>query len=221
MTNDYGKELRNVLEALEAMRKEEEVKAAFAENLKKVVDGFKQMKDSKLRAEFSVDRVKQLEETMPEFAEATQEGFTPEQTKRIITELADYFIEQMKLDRLEKSYIITLLKLKVKEIDFSKCTGEALYEYAVENNLVEILNAPDFKKKCIVTAAVEMVVKKGNITFNTAIRRIINKSTTDEFVNEQIEETKPDVAEFCTVINPLIDWYLENETDILQVFLGI
>lgn len=213
MTRDFGKDF---FEAMEAMRKEEALKQELVDNVINIVDGFKRIKNSKVKAEIPVDQIRQLEETMPEFAEETQSGFTAEQTKRIVIELADYFFEQMKLERLEKSLSFTLFKIKVKNIDFSACTGAALYEYMLEKDMVKELCTPDFKKRCMVAAAMSLTVEKGNITFNTAMRRIINKCRTDKFVEEEIEESKQDLVEICETVNPIIEWYLENETEILQ-----
>lgn len=215
-----SEETKRSFEAImESMRKEEALKEGMKNALTDFFDGLKRVHNSKVKAEISTERIRQLEETNPEFAEATQEGFTEEQTKRMLVDLADCFVKQLHLEQLEKSFAMMLFSIKVQKVDFSKFTGAALYEYLLEHDALKELRSPDFKKKYIVSSAAELTVEKGNITFNTAIRKVIEKCNSGTFIEEEVKKAKPEIDAVCEVINQLIDWYMENETDLMGMLM--
>lgn len=201
---------------LESMRREEELKGELADQLTGLVDRYKEYKNSSVKATIPVERIARLEETMPEFAEETQEGFTQEQVKRMIVGLMDYLIDGMELKKLENSVLVLLFSIKVQKVDFSKCNGESLYEYAVEKDALKEFCSPEFKKKTIVSAAAELTVEKGNISFNKAVHIIIDKCKRDAFIDEAVADSKKDMVRACGIVTPLIDWYLKNEVEIIK-----
>ncbi len=211
---------RGFEEIMESMKKEAAMKVELTKALTDFFEGLKRIHQNKVNAKISMDRIRQLEEKNPEFAEATQEGFTEEQIKRLLVNELDYLINKLNPKRLEKSFAVMLFSIKVQKIDFTKCTGTALYEYLAEHEALEGLLSPDFKKKYIVSSAAEMTVEKGNITFNTAMRRVIEKCNSGSFIEDEIKSMKPELDAVCEVINQLVDWYMANETDLLGVFMS-
>lgn len=206
-------------EVFESMRKEAALKQGMTAAFTDLFDGFKRLRNSKVKVDITVEQIRQLEECNHEFAEATQEGFTEDQVREMVVNILDYFIKQLKLERLEKSFALMLFSIKVKKVDLAAITGTAFYEYMLENDLVKQFTDPEFKKKYIAATATELTVEKKNISFNTAVRRVIAKCNSATFVEDEVEKTKPEIDAVCDIINPLVDWYMENEMEIIGMFL--
>lgn len=213
MTEDFRSSLAS---ALESMRREEEMKKQLTEQLTGVFEGYKAYKNSSVKATIPTERIRQLEESMPEFAEETQDGFTQEEVKRIVIGLTDYIIEGLNLKSMENSMLMVLFSIKVQKVDFSKCNGETLYEYVANNGALKELCSPEFKKKTIISAAAELAVEKGNISFNKAVHMILDKCRKGTFVDEAVADSKKDITQMCGIVTPLIDWYLKNEVEIIR-----
>lgn len=201
---------------LESMRREEELKGELVEQLTGLVDRYKDYKNSSVKATIPVERIARLEETMPEFAEETQEGFTQDQVKKMIVGVMDQLIEGVELKKLENSVLVLLFSIKVQKVDFSKCNGEALYGYMVEKDALKEFCSPEFKKKTIVSSAAELTVEKGNISFNKALHIVIDKCKNGTFIDEAVADSKRDITRACGIVTPLIDWYLKNEVEIIK-----
>ena len=213
MTEDFR---NSWVKALESMRREQEMKEQLINQLSGVIERYKSYKSGYVKSTIPVERISRLEEEMPEFAEETQEGFTKEEIKKMIVSMGNYLIQGLDLKRMESSVVMILFSIKVHKVDFSKCSGEALYEYAVEKDSLKEFVSPEFKKKAIVSAAAELTVEKGNISFNKAVSIILDKCRRGTFIDEQLAESEKDISRVCGIVTPLIDWYLKNEVDIIS-----
>lgn len=194
----------------EEVKKREKLTATILETLDDIQ---RMMKRRCCRISFNVDEIAELESKNPEFAEATKEGFSEEEIRKIIVSSADCIIKNLDLKRFKNSYAITWLRILGKlKVDFSNLTGENVYDYLKENGVTDQLREPELKKSIIFAEAVETVVKAKTISFNNAVRKTIAKFNS----GEKIAEMEMD-SEFFRIINKLIDLYLENEEEIINV----
>jgi len=200
----------------EAQREEEKRNAALRATIVEVLEEIQRMMKRKAcRISFNVDEIAELESKNPEFAEATKEGFSEEEIRKMIVSSADCIIENLDLKRFKNSYAIMLLRISGKlKGDFPKLTGENVYEYLKENGVTDQLREPEVKKGIIFAEAVETVVKARTISFNNAIRKTIAKFNS----GGKIADMETD-SEFFRIINKLINLYLENEGEIVNAIL--
>lgn len=185
-----------------------------AENtLQTVLAELKRLKEQKVKVTISKEKLKKLEENEL-FVAATKEGFSKETVRTIIESMFDYFIENIDLERIENSTTMRLIKI-YKGIDLTSISGALIFDFLDEQGILEEMYNPEFKKQCIFEEACELMISAGNISFNTAIKRTIAKLETENFISSTIEEEKKDINGILNIINPLIEFYLENENEII------
>lgn len=208
--------VEDVGKMVEESRKAEEKKETALNTLLEVLEEIQKMSEKKRwRVSFDADEIAEFESKNPEFAEATKEGFSEEEVRKIVIDIADYLIENLNLKRLKDSYAIMLLRLSGKlKVSFSNLTGENVYDYLKENGYVDQLQTPEVKKGFIFSEAVETVVKAKTISFNNAVRKTIAKYNSGKEIVELEGNSK-----FFEIINKLIDLYVENEEEIVDAIL--
>lgn len=219
---ELGKIFAEIFNPADICRKLEEAEKEEVKRREKLIatvletldDIQRMMKRRCCRISFYVDEIAELESKNPEFAEATKEGFSEEEIRKMIVSSADCVIKNLDLKRFKNSYAITWLRISGKlKVDFSNLTGENVYDYLKENGgVTDQLREPELKKSIIFAEAVKTVVKTKTISFNNAVRKTIAKFNS----GEKIADMEID-SEFFRIINKLIDLYLENEEEIINV----
>ena len=126
MTEDFR---NSWVKAIESIRREQEMKKQLTEQLTGLFEGIKNYKNSTVKATIPAERIAYLEETMPEFAEETQEGFSKAEIKKIIIEMMDQLIKELNLKQLEGSVLVMLYGIKVQKVDFSKWGSSVRVSY--------------------------------------------------------------------------------------------
>lgn len=100
-------------------------------------------------------------------------------------------------------------------------SGAFIFDFLYENGMCESVCSPEFKKKIIIIDACNLTVEKGNISFNTAIKRTIANMESKTYCKSQIKEEKKSIDAVLNMINPLIEFYLKNEDYFIAKFLEI
>lgn len=191
-----------------------------AENtLQTVLAEFKRLKEQKVKVTISKEKLKRLEENEL-FVAATKEGFSKETVRTIMEPIFDYFIENIDLERIENSTTMRLIKI-YKGIDLTSISGALIFDFLDEKEYLEDAYTPEFKKQIIFEEACELMISAGNISLNTAIKRTIAKLESENYISLAIEEGKMFINGIMNIINPLIEFYLENENEIIAKVLKI
>ena len=185
------------------------------------MDELKKMLKEKVR--FTVPR-KEFDELESNelFAAATKEGFSKETLKAMFEPKIDFLLEKINWKKIQGSSVTLLAKILLddEQIDLSSIDGAFLFAYADANNILDEFLTPEFKKQYIFSEACKLTVEKGNISFNTAIKRTINKMQSDSFIQSEIENAKEALSNFANLINPWIEFYFENENELLATFIA-
>lgn len=203
-------------EFLEASIKEDEKKIAALETVIESCNKIQALAKKNMKVRINVSEIEELEEKCPEFAAATETGFSEEVIKKYVVESFNHLLDPLELEKLQASMLVLFASVALKKpVDFSKFNGEAVYNYVVDKEEFATLRSPMFKKQCIFSDAVKLVVEKKTISFNTAVRRTIEKYENEALIAVADSDDEEMFAEFAAIVNPLIDVYLENELDIL------
>lgn len=207
-------------EYLEAAIKEDERKMAAIDTVIECINKAQALSKKSMKVRINVAELDELAEKNPEFAAATEEGFSEEVVKQYVIKSFDLLLTPINLEKLQASmlYLITSVKLG-KQANISKLDGEAVYNFISEREEFANLMSPAFKKQCIFSEAVKLVVKKKTISFNTAVRQAIKKYENNAMLDDVDKEDLEMFEEIAAIVNPLIDVYLENELDILASIL--
>lgn len=212
--NDFGKILGEILEEV---RKEEEKKQKNIDTLMECAERFQNFCKQRITTWIDSGEIERLDRDCPEFAEATREGFTEEEIKFYVVTSFNFLLDPINLGKLDETLISVIAKIqRKKEFQFGEITGETVYQYVSKRKEFEELRQPLFKKKIIFQNAVEMVVEKKNISFNTAVKRAIEEFEKNKFKVRDRAKTEAMFAELAGVINPLIDLFVDNEIEILS-----
>lgn len=90
----------------------------------------------------------------------------------------------------------------------------------IQKTILEKSLLPEFKKNLIYTRALELTVEKGNISFKTAIKKaIVEFNDEEKFIKTIIKDFSEDSNEYISIINSLIDFYIENEVSFIAEIL--
>lgn len=186
--------------------------------LAEAVSQLSELKKRYVTVSFSSEDLRKLEENEL-FVQATKEGFSKETCKKMYVPILDHFIKQVDMERIKGSTTMKLVETRYsKKIDLESVTGEYLFNLMDSKGFFEKLCEPEFKKACIFNEACKLTVNKGNISFNTALKKTIAFVDTDEYILSEVESSKKTVSALWDIINPLIQFYLENEIRFLLEF---
>lgn len=203
-----------ILKALGYQQEEDPVMKTINDVLKRV-DTFR---GKSMNVKIMTKDLKELEETCPEFADATQTGFSEEEIKYFIVTMFDAFFGSLNIGRLENTLTNVMISVKCgKKIDFSQFSGIGAYNYIKsDERIFSQYLKPEFKKKIIYSRAVSIVTKEKTISFNTAVKRAVREICQNGFSLKMDAEDQEFLDDISGIINPLIDLYIENEVEIIS-----
>lgn len=193
-----------------------ETKLMVKTSLQEIVENVKR------KVIFSVpyEDLKKLEENEL-FVEATKEGFSKEELEKAVVPLLNYIIENINVEKIINSRTMKLAQLLYinKEIDVQNINGKAIFEWLDVNGCFADVYSTEFKKQRIFTEAAKLAINKGNITFDTAVKRTIFKMEVGDSEFWGFETGKKEIDSIINVINNLVDFYLENELEFISSFM--
>lgn len=179
--------------------------------LANAVSQFSELMGRNVRVSFSQENLRKLEENEL-FAQATKEGFSKETLRQICVPFFDNFIKQVDMERIKGSITMQFVKGRYPgKIDLEAVTGAYIFDLMDSKGLIEKCCEPEFKKAKIFAEACKLTVNKGNISFNTALKRTIAFMESEDYISSKIEEGKKTASSLWDILNPLIEFYLENE----------
>lgn len=151
------------------------------------------------------------------FAAATEEGFSVETLRQVYEPALDYFLEKINWEKIKSCSAIQLLEIfhSEKDFDLEAVNGAYLFDFALSQDSFKELLSPETKKQEIFSRACKLVVKKKNISFNTAIKRAIAQTQSKDFISSEIEITKKQADTLVSVLKPWVDFYFENENELV------
>lgn len=147
------------------------------------------------------------------FSVATKEGFSVETLRQIYEPALDYFLEKINWGKIKSCSAIQLLE--IKDFDLEAVNGAYLFDLSLSQDGFKELLSPEAKKQTIFSRACKLVVKKKNISFNTAIKRAIAQTQSADFISSEIETAKKQVDVLVSLLTPWIDLYFENEKELV------
>lgn len=183
-----------------------------------VVEDVKDFKTKRASFSISQEELKKLDKNVF-FAEATKEGFSKEIIRKIYEPALDYIIEKLDLKKISKSLTMTYIKLRYRKINLKTINGSSLFDLLDSNGLLDYACSPEYKKEIICRNAYKLVVNEGDISFNTALKRSMTYIDSQEFICSEIKLKKQELLDLVNIINPLINFYFENEKDFIALFL--
>lgn len=154
------------------------------------------------------------------FAEETKEGITREFFKSLAVPVLNHLIESLDLKKFNDSTTMALIRGTADEkLDLTSFSGEDIFDIMDSEGAFEKIYEPEFKKQLVFNEAIELVTKKGNISINTAIKRVVADMQSEDYVDRQIEESNKLCDQIASIINPIVDFYLEHETEFILAIM--
>lgn len=152
------------------------------------------------------------------FSAATEEGFSVETLRQVYEPVLDYFLEKINWEKIKSCSGIQLLQIfhSEKDFDLEAINGAYLFNLALSQDSLKELLTSEAKKQDIFSRACKLVVEKKNISFNTAIKRAIAQTQSADFISSEIETTKKQIDVLVSLLNPWIDLYFENESELVS-----
>lgn len=190
---------------------EVETKNVLTEAAKKVME----LLDQEVRISISRECLEKLEENEI-FAEATKEGVSREFFRSLVVPSLNHLIDNLNLEKFNDSMTMTLIRGSLDEkLDLTSFSGEDIFEIADSAGALAKIYEPEFKKKIVFNEAIELVTQKGNISINAAIKKVVADMQSEDYVARQIERSNELCDKIANIINPIVDFYLEHETEII------
>lgn len=207
-------------QAMDGIMKELEKKNKVQQTIQECLERLKALNSKTMSFKVKRTDIDDLEANHPQFAEATKTGFSKEQMKQSFISFFDEAIAPLNVYRLEHSITNVVVSVSIgHKLDFSILTGEKMYEFVKDSDAFKDLCTPDFKKRFIVSKAINRMMSAKTISFNTAVRKVIEDGERNGYDLGVNEEVRQQLKEMAEIINPLIDLYLEHEIDILAAFI--
>lgn len=147
------------------------------------------------------------------FAAATKEGITREFLKSMVVPALNHLIDNLNLEKFNNS--MTKALILDEKIDLTAFTGEDIFDVMDSAGAFEKVYEPEFKKQIIFNEAVELATQKGNISMNTAIKRVIADMESADYIDRQIEKANKIFDQIASIINSILEFYLEHEVEII------
>lgn len=147
------------------------------------------------------------------FAEATKEGITREFLKSMVVPALNHLIDNLNLEKFNNS--MTKALILDEKIDLTAFTGKDIFEAMEAAGAFEKVYEPEVKKQIIFNEAVELATQKGNISMNTAIKRVIADMESADYIDRQIEKANKLFDQIASIINPIVEFYLKHEVEII------
>lgn len=171
-----------------------------------------------IRVSIPQEKLRELEENNKLFAAATEEGFSVETLRQIYEPMLDYLLEKINWRKIKSSGAVQVLQIFYgeKDFDLDSINGAYLFNLAASQDAFKELLSPETKKRHIFSRACELVVEKKNISFNTAIKRSIAEMRSANFISSEIEIAKKQADTLLSLLNPWIDFYFENESELVR-----
>lgn len=170
-----------------------------------------------MRVSIPQEKLRELENNEL-FAAATEEGFSVETLRQIYEPMLDYLLEKINWEKIKSSGAVQMLLIfsGEKDFDLETINGAYLFNLAASQDAFKELLSPETKKQHIFSRACELVVEKKNISFNTAIKRSIAEMRSANFISSKIEIAKKQADTLVSLLNPWIDFYFENESELVK-----
>lgn len=171
----------------------------------------------KIRVSIPREKLEELESNEL-FVAATEEGFSVETLRQIYEPMLDYLLEKINWRKIKSCSAVQVLQIfsGEKDFDLESIDGAYLFNLAASQDAFKELLSPEVKKQHIFSRACELVVKKKNISFNTAVKRAIAEMQSTNFISSEIEIAKKQADTLVSVINPWINFYFENESELVR-----
>ncbi len=171
-----------------------------------------------IRVSIPQEKLRKLEENNKLFAAATEEGFSVETLRQIYEPVLDYLLVKINWGKIKSSGAVQVLQIfsGEKDFDLEPIDGAYLFNLVASQDAFKELLSPEAKKQHIFSRACELVVEKKNISFNTAIKRSIAEMQSANFISSEIEIAKKQADTLVSLLNPWIDFYFENESELVR-----